>query len=131
MDAERLEEIKAREQAATPGPWEVVHNVDDYGRPEQWVFFNSHEEMERDSTVLNVANAEFIAHSREDMPAVIEALEAERREAEERIRQLEEEVKDLRDELSLARHYILELGGKITIAEPEGHRSLGGVNRWA
>lgn len=66
--AERLAEIQARAEAATPGPWhEEAGNV--------------HVEHGRLATiggtyVTAVPDAEFIAHAREDVPALVAALRA-------------------------------------------------------
>lgn len=56
----RLDEIEARLSAATPGPW----------TREQW-------EAEQPDVPWG-ADAEFIAHAREDMPALVVAVKAVR-----------------------------------------------------
>ncbi len=61
----RLEEIKARAEAATEGPWKAVRTQianDIYGR-------------KHIGHITYDANADFIAHSRTDIPALVEALE--------------------------------------------------------
>ena len=74
MSADRLAEIKAREQAAFGGPWHVL-DADENGMHAVAV----------DGTVLvevgDFCDAEFIAHARDDIPhllALVEALTAER-----------------------------------------------------
>src|SRR5688500_14177874 len=64
MTLESIEEIEKRAEAATPGPWWVSPN------PEQWV------ESEHDYPPSRLQDAEFIAHAREDIPALIESLRA-------------------------------------------------------
>ena len=70
----RLDDIKAREQAAFGGPWEVL-DADENGMHAVAV----------DGTVLvevgDFCDAEFIAHARDDIPhllALVESLTAER-----------------------------------------------------
>jgi hypothetical protein len=70
----RLDEIKAREQAAFGGPWEAL-DADENGMHAVAV----------DGTVLvevgDFCDAEFIAHARDDIPhllALVESLTAER-----------------------------------------------------
>ena len=77
MSADRLAEIKAREQAAFGGPWEVL-DADENGMHAVAV----------DGTVLvevgDFCDAEFIAHARDDIPhllALVESLTADRVEA--------------------------------------------------
>lgn len=74
VSADRLADIKAREQAAFGGPWHVL-DADENGMHAVAV----------DGTVLvevgDFCDAEFIAHARDDIPhllALVEALTAER-----------------------------------------------------
>ena len=74
MSADRLADIKAREQAAFGGPWHVL-DADENGMHAVAV----------DGTVLvevgDFCDAEFIAHARDDIPhllALVESLTAER-----------------------------------------------------
>lgn len=70
MDAKYLQEIKAREQAATPGPWEFYC----YGRYEdhdEAVFENPIDEYE----ISVKEDAAFIAHARTDIPALAAEIE--------------------------------------------------------
>jgi len=74
MSADRLADIKAREQAAFGGPWEAL-DADENGMHAVAV----------DGTVLvevgDFCDAEFIAHARDDIPhllALVESLTAER-----------------------------------------------------
>lgn len=85
MDDARLQEIKARADAATAGPWKASHrhgllteNDDESaglgleieGPPEAW----------NRGQFSRGADASFIAHAREDVPDLIAALEASRAE---------------------------------------------------
>lgn len=70
MDAKQLAEIKAREQAATPGPWEY----ECFGR------YEDHDECilktETDECEISAKeDAEFIAHARTDIPALVAEVE--------------------------------------------------------
>ena len=74
VSADRLADIKAREQAAFGGPWHVL-DADENGMHAVAV----------DGTVLvevgDFCDAEFIAHARDDIPhllALVESLTAER-----------------------------------------------------
>ena len=68
----RLKEIRAREQAATPGEW--VH-------PDAWDGTSSREVWTRGGVQvaarLSPADAEFIAHAREDLPFLLAQIEAQ------------------------------------------------------
>lgn len=72
MDKKYLDEIKAREQAATPGPWFtwadwLVHtetNVGQNGVPPKAVI-----------GTFNKLNPDFIAHARHDIPALVAEVE--------------------------------------------------------
>jgi hypothetical protein len=78
---ERLAEIRAREQAATEGPWQVGTDDDD-AVDSHWVYDASwsevgdvrtpHDEVRGDA----VMDARFIAHARQDVPALLAAVEA-------------------------------------------------------
>jgi len=80
--------IKARLAKATPGPWEVFEGEDLFTHePDYCVIFREWSDKEgrwqEDSGELTLANAEFIAHAREDIPALLSRLEAvERRNGE-------------------------------------------------
>ena len=84
MDAERIAEIRARVEAATPGPWEqgmigdsLINEVD-YSASFGFIEVNA--ELSDDGQ-YGVADATFIAASRQDIPdllAEVERLSAER-----------------------------------------------------
>lgn len=88
-DDERISEIRARLEAATPGPWEALTRAPDWGAteigaqldtPDARVIADT-ELWGRQPTEQNVQDAAFIAHAREDVPfllARLGALEAER-----------------------------------------------------
>ena len=69
MSADRLADIKAREQAAFGGPWEAL-DADENGMHAVAV----------DGTVLvevgDFCDAEFIAHAREDVPWLVDQVES-------------------------------------------------------
>jgi len=72
IDAKFLDEIKAREQAATSGPWEVKVKGNTV---------ESHQVMSTGNEPICSAispktkNAQFIAHARTDIPALISEVE--------------------------------------------------------
>lgn len=92
MTEERLAEIRGREKAATQGPWKagkddftkniiqaakdrgtiIVQRMDDYN-----MFWNSYIPIEQ-----TFADADFIAHAREDIPALLDEVERLREENE-------------------------------------------------
>lgn len=78
---QQLAEIRAREQAATPGPWVVTcHKHDphaDYGIAEQGSLY-----WRGVASVGKDRNVAFIAHSRTDIPALLAHIEEQRREME-------------------------------------------------
>ena len=81
----RLDEIEARARAATPGPWEVDPFTWKPGHPippSEWLGIESTGPVKgevariRPNEDEDHANAEFIAHAREDVPALVAALRA-------------------------------------------------------
>lgn len=70
---ERIEEIKARAEAATPEPW----------RQEGPCVYFGYEGVEIHDARDHNNNAAFIAHARTDIPLLISALEAEKKRADE------------------------------------------------
>lgn len=70
-----IEEIKAREQAATPGPWTfndaILHIYQDVEHGERI----ANAEIGQRKTTQKISDAAFIAHSRTDIPALIEEVE--------------------------------------------------------
>ena len=74
MDQKCFEEIKAREQAATPGPWEMENEPKGSG------FFGCIHGKGGISFSGNRADNEFIAHAREDIPALIEQHEQDQQQ---------------------------------------------------
>ena len=78
MDAKQLAEIKAREQAATPGPWEY----ECFGRYEdhdECVLKTGTDECE----ISAKEDAEFIAHARTDIPALVAEVERQENRGDE------------------------------------------------
>lgn len=70
----RLDAIKARAEAATGGPWRVQLDGFDYGPWDEVYVDNARGECP--CTPCGVSNAEFIAQSRTDVPALVAAVEA-------------------------------------------------------
>lgn len=101
MTEERLAEIRGREKAATQGPWKagkddftknIIQAAKDRGtiivqrRDDHNMFWNSYIPIEQ-----TFADADFIAHAREDIPALLD--EVERLRAENEV--LEKALEDL------------------------------------
>ncbi len=63
-----IEEIKAREQAATLGPWKATFGMDCRA-------FVLTPDEDEDFKIYNHANADFIAHARTDIPELIAEVE--------------------------------------------------------
>ena len=70
----RLDDIKARAAAATGGPWRVQLDGFDYGPWDEVYVDNARGQCP--CTPCGVPNAEFIAHARTDVPALVAAVEA-------------------------------------------------------
>jgi hypothetical protein len=77
MDSKYFEEIKAREQAATPRPWKMENNPKGSG------FFGTIHGEAGVSFSGNRADNEFIAHARTDIPELIAEVERLTEENEE------------------------------------------------
>lgn len=75
MDEKRLDEIRKRAEAATPGPWEWSQEFRNLksadGRP-----ILSPEGFGTYMILINSDNSDFIAHARQDIPDLLAALEA-------------------------------------------------------
>lgn len=69
MDSKYLAEIKARDQAATPGPWKMEN------KPKGSGFFGTIHGKAGVSFSGNRADNEFIANARTDIPALVEEVE--------------------------------------------------------
>ena len=65
----KLEEIRSRAEKATEGPWELRGGG-------EWIHPFGIEVGPMDEGEIPVADAEFIAHSRTDVPKLVAALEA-------------------------------------------------------
>lgn len=75
LTAEQIAEIRARAEAATPGPWTVFARDSSGQAVDYFLGFDIEgpEEAQR-GMFANRADAEFIAHAREDIPALLAAL---------------------------------------------------------
>lgn len=85
MDAKYLAEIKAREQVATPGPWEEKTNRHPQCNGEPWGWISGASGNITWSGYVGKTNADFIAHARTDIPALVAEVERLTREKEEEI----------------------------------------------
>ena len=134
MTEERFAEIRARAEAATPGPWvdrlRDFEGVDGYG-------LESHPTVEANGKTVCIfyereiddenddADAAFIAAAREDVPALlaeVERLRAKNARQEEVIWFFSEAVKDFaRYEVKLGtpKEYKTEIGGEYPVANRE------------
>ena len=68
----RLEEIRKRYEAATPGPWET-QSTSISG--ERLLITEKHGTFSTRSVQMRAKDADFIAHSREDIPWLVEIVE--------------------------------------------------------
>lgn len=75
MDAKYLAEIKARERAATPGPWEEKTNRHPQCNGEPWGWISGASGNITWSGYVGKTNADFIAHARADIPALLAEVE--------------------------------------------------------
>jgi len=75
MDAKYLAEIKAREHVATPGPWEEKTNRHPQCNGEPWGWISGAAGNITWSGYVGKTNADFIAHARTDIPALISEVE--------------------------------------------------------
>lgn len=75
MDAKYLAEIKARERAATPGPWEEKTNRHPQCNGEPWGWISGASGNITWSGYVGKTNADFIAHARTDIPALVAEVE--------------------------------------------------------
>ena len=73
MDSQQLEAIRARCETATPGPWDTIKKQD--GR----LYLGTQKKPVADICNLygyeSEANLYFIAYARQDIPALLDALE--------------------------------------------------------
>jgi hypothetical protein len=81
-----VDEIQARVEAATSGPWYQGQNSRTYETSKE-VWTRTHMDDPVSVDVFPVAtraeDAEFVAHAREDVPALLAALAAERERADQ------------------------------------------------
>ena len=75
MNAKYLAEIKAREQAATPGPWEEKTNRHPQCNGEPWGWISGAAGNITWSGYVGKTNADFIAHARTDISALVAEVE--------------------------------------------------------
>lgn len=95
MNEEEIEEIRKRAEAATPGPWTKWHckdlHKDRHGPSCRGVLSARHGNV----TMPTEADDDFVAHSRQDIPNLLIALEAAQKEN----KRLMEELLEAREEI--------------------------------
>ncbi|MDX2550193.1 hypothetical protein [Streptomyces stelliscabiei] len=97
LGAERLAEIRDRAGIATEGPWRVVEGHEIHQGAEFGGFAVYVAQTDPDcGCVQSVADAEFIAHSREDVPALL----ADNERLRARVAELERTVQQMVDGLN-------------------------------
>lgn len=83
MNEQRIREIKERLRATTPGVWRVCKTDEDYFGSEdptietengQYIAQTSYDELSGTVRETMVADAEFIAHAKEDITYLLEQL---------------------------------------------------------
>lgn len=79
MEPGRLEEIRAREKAATEGPWEWNADEGCFESVAATTYVHEHGGYERDFA-QSTEDMDFIAHAREDIPALLAEVERLRAE---------------------------------------------------
>lgn len=84
--ADRLDEIQARVNAATPGPWHMAIFCDDHGEDEDYANIESFAQSDIAQRVLN-NDAIFISNARVDTPFLLSE-----------IARLREELRDVWDD---------------------------------
>lgn len=73
-DTDRIAEIRGREQAATPGPWDVLFG-DRAAGPRSWFMSYPDPEDERFDWAQIRADAQFVDNAREDVPFLLAEVE--------------------------------------------------------
>jgi len=106
MTREELEAIEAREKAATPGPWKKASLSEDYGAGYGMTTFfvkqpdgNLYRIGSADTSKKYIEennNAEFVAHSRQDVPALIAEVKRLSAELEHLTRERDVTINDLK-----------------------------------
>ena len=94
MTPERLQAIRARCEQATPGPWSWAPGYVLVSARGDRILVLDYTYGPRQ---LTEADAEFVAHAREDVPALLE--EVERLQAE--VRALRRRLRELREQLAM------------------------------
>ena len=75
MNAEQRAEIRARLEKATPGPWEFSDSSDPRGDKGEFRAPNPHNGFMLVGPWTNSHDADFIAHSRQDIELLLDALD--------------------------------------------------------
>lgn len=132
MNQEQLNAIKERVAKVTPGPWDIDRNSDDDVFVTD-IWFNGadegHAEIHGNDVASSIYNAEFIAHAREDVPALIAEIERlhELRkddflmlcEARDDVRFMRKQVEGLREALEHVQSQLFSIRGVNNIHDSE------------
>lgn len=122
-----LNAIKARAEAATPGPWALCDFNEGTSHPPLWgavnpPYFNplDHPDQEAAEVQISVGcyeDAEFVAHAREDVPALLALVERQAAELARCVERLDRRTAELRD----AHNDLLDVRG---ILSPAGYEPV-------
>lgn len=121
MDDKRLAEIRARVDAATPGPWTVIHDArthwDRKGNeyPGGYHVLESQQLGDMECGAMFKADAVFVCHARQDIPDLLAALDAARADVA-RLREIERYARQV------AGHFGDGANNCPTCLTPRGHR---------
>lgn len=92
LNETEMQEIEKRCEAATPGPWKTINYWNVYTSPKDgigvMVASTEHTGGDREEEAIN---ADFIAHARQDIPALLST-----------VRELQRQVKDMEEHSRLA-----------------------------
>lgn len=114
LTSEQLEEIRERESKATPGPWSTYHCTMIFGGDDRvcsietedgdWIAVSDCSASGDCLHDLNKEDSKFIAHARQDIPALLETIEKLKKQATEtRKKTLEEAIKIVEEEFHCSR----------------------------
>ena len=133
---ERYEEIRARCEAATPGEWvaagcdnthTAVYTKDNYEKYENGIYCYLIAELRRDDDTadpdqFNAWNdAEFIAHSREDIPFLLDEFAAKNAEIERLTAERDAALKEIPVSCANCKHVKTFLKGVCRDCMVDGH----------
>jgi hypothetical protein len=121
MKREELEAIRKRSEAATPGPWYWdKFNLDEDDYDTEMPYLNSEKDSIMDfgdgeqfypteGTPPNEADAEFIAHAREDVPKLLAEIERLKTVSNDILEEYDSSERRVIDEVSTDRKFALHM----------------------